>query len=431
MPSNLRNTFIAAILALYGVAPALALPTVTVPPSDSGAYSVQGSNMDGVAGVQLDIDYDAASLATPTVTLGGLAAGAMLAANTSRPGFIKIAIISTRSFSGSGQIVAISFASKTGNGGITSITTSMIDSKGSALAATASSPSTAAAAPASASTAALPFSQPAQQATSPAQPQIASTTLAANAAAGTIPAYLGTVTLPTDQQQRAEPQPATSPKAPVFTGEPAAAKIAEESQPPDKAAADAKTEETPQYVIHKGILDRFRRYSGSKKLSAVAALFDNKIARNIYQEPAILVSSGENSATLTVDIPARITTSPNFAVNGGKLVSFRQDERIRGRWRVEVLPEADSLEVAMTIIAGAEEFEFPLTVAPPLKTTLTLDEKGWNRFLNEAGTATAPRHDLNNDGVRDYRDEFIFVANYLAKKSATAKPDAAPKTPAK
>ena len=72
--------------------------------------------------------------------------------------------------------------------------------------------------------------------------------------------------------------------------------------------------------------------------------------------------------------------------------------------------------------AGAEEFEYPLTVAPPAKTALTLDESGWNRFLKEVGTSSAPQHDLNNDGLRDYVDEFIFVANHIARKSAPEKP---------
>jgi hypothetical protein len=108
----------------------VASATATVIPSGASSYSILGTNMDNVAGIQLDITYDKGSLANPTITQGALVAGALLAANTSRPGLIKIAIISTHAFSGSGEIAVISFASKTGNGGITSISTSMIDSKG-------------------------------------------------------------------------------------------------------------------------------------------------------------------------------------------------------------------------------------------------------------------------------------------------------------
>lgn len=117
---------------------AVASATVSVTPTGATSYSILGSGMDNVSGIQLDITYDTASLAAPTITQGALVAGAMLAANTTRLGFIKIAIISTRAFPGSGEIAAISFASKTGNGGITSISTNMIDSNGLSIAASGS-----------------------------------------------------------------------------------------------------------------------------------------------------------------------------------------------------------------------------------------------------------------------------------------------------
>jgi hypothetical protein len=229
--------------------------------------------------------------------------------------------------------------------------------------------------------------------------------------------------VPTEQQQQqADAQPPTSPPVPVYNGEPAAPKIEEPAQPSGTPISDAKTEETPQYVLYKGILDRFKQYNGSKQLSAMELLFDKKVAQTIHQEPAILLSDGVSKATLTVDIPARITSSPNFAVNGGRLVSFKQDKQSKDRWIIEVLPEAGAVRVTVTTIVGAEEFEYPLTVAPPVKTALKLDEAGWNSFLKEVGTSSAPQHDLNNDGLRDYVDEFIFVVNYIARKSAPTKP---------
>jgi hypothetical protein len=154
----------------------------------------------------------------------------------------------------------------------------------------------------------------------------------------------------------------------------------------------------------------------------MVALFDKKVAQTIHQKPEVLLSDGQSKAELTVDIPARINYSPNFAVNGGTLVSFKQDKQIKGRWIVEVSPEAGTVKVTVTIIVGAEEFEFPLTVTPPVKTAIALDESGWGKFLKEVGTTKSPIHDLNNDGVRDYVDEFIFVANYLAGKSTPVKP---------
>ena len=334
-----RSLFIFLLLT----SPAFAASVSVAPTGNPASFSIDSSGMDGVAGIQLDIAYDSASLANPTVTQGAVVSGAMFASNTSRPGIIKIAIISTRTFSGSGQIAAITFASKTGSGGITSATVSMIDSKGSSVAASATvTGSSGVGIPGLSDSAGVPFSQT----TSPPN-QTSTTTATTGTATGTTttPTYLGAVTLPADMQQRVDSQPAPASTAPVYREEPPAAKITEQAPPAGKSVADAKPEETPQYVVHKGILDRFRQYSGSKKLSAVVALFDKQIAQTVNQEPAIVISSGQNKAILTVDIPARINSSPNFAVNGGSLVSFKQDKQRKGRWIVEVLPEAGSVKV--------------------------------------------------------------------------------------
>ena len=360
---------------------ASATTTVSISPSSDSSYTVQGTGMDGVAGIQLDITYTS-SLGTPTVTQGGLVSGATLAANTSTPGQIRIAIISTRPFSGNGQIALIIFSGQSGAGSITSANGSLIDSNGKTV-------------PVS-----VVFSNP----------------------IGKVPdnpaTYPGTITLPTDQQQRPDSKPSIASVPPMNTGETTAAKIAEKTQPADKSSEEAKPEETPQYIIYRGILDRFRQYEGIKTLATMAALFDKRVAQTIQQEPAVLLSDGKSKATLTVGIPSGIPNSPNFAVNGGRLISFRRDKQNDKNWLVEVLPEAGSVRVTVLIIAGAEKFEYPLTVAPPIETALPLDERGWNRFVRETGTAKAPLYDLNNDGVRDYQDEFIFVANHLARKKS-------------
>ncbi|MBV5340975.1 MAG: hypothetical protein J0665_15695 [Deltaproteobacteria bacterium] len=409
-----------ALLILFSATIAMGA-SVTFTSSGSGSYLIQGNNMDGVAGIQLDIAYDATSLSSPTVTQGGLVSGAMLAANTSNPGVIKLAIISTTPFSGSGLIATISFASKTGNGGITSVASSMIDSKGSAYAPSNSNFSSEAASAGIITTPGVPFSQPTLQTSSSTPQQNTATARDANTASTTIPTYAGTVTLPTDLQQSTDVLPVAASTVPVNSEEPAASAITRQSKESDKSAPDLKIEETPQADISTGILEQFKRYNGSKNLSAIVTLFDKKIAHTISQVPSILLSNGQSEATLTVDIPTGINSSPNFAVKGGKLVSFKRDKQSMGRWIIAVLPEAGAVRVTVIIITSAEELEFPLTVAPSVKAGVTYDENGWKIFLKEVGTTKAPLHDLNNDGVRDYVDEFIFVANYLANKAGAVK----------
>ena len=411
--SSTRLLFAASLLVLSWSTSVLAAATVSVTSSGDKSYSVQGSGMEGVSGIQLDITYDSASLSNPTVAQGALVSGAMLAANTTLPGSIKIAIISTKSFSANGLIATITFANRQGNGGITYANVSMIDVNGAGFPA---SVSIAGGSGGSSQNLTNNLTEPTtrtnnDQSTTTIQPNIS-----------TSPTYLGTVTLPADLQQQAESKPTPDSTTPAYTAEATPDRYAQQSQPKDKPGAEAKTEETPQYVAFKGILERFKQDKGSKKLSDVEALFNKKVTQTIDQEPAVLLSNGQNKATLTIDIPARIKTSPNFAVNGGKLVSFKQDKKDKGRWIVDILPETGALKATITIIVGAEEFEYPLTVAPPVKTALTFDEQGWESFLKEVGTSKAPLHDFNNDGKRDYMDEYVFVANYVSIKAAKVKP---------
>jgi hypothetical protein len=66
--------------------------------------------------------------------------------------------------------------------------------------------------------------------------------------------------------------------------------------------------------------------------------------------------------------------------------------------------------------------DIPLVVVPPLKGQWVgkkLTEAEVNRFLAERGTDKAPLGDLNNDGRRDYRDDYIMIGNYLLAASPT------------
>lgn len=61
---------------------------------------------------------------------------------------------------------------------------------------------------------------------------------------------------------------------------------------------------------------------------------------------------------------------------------------------------------------------FPLTLVPKASPEVGkkkgLDEAAFNAFLSERGTSERPKFDLNNDGKRDYIDDYIYTANYIA-----------------
>jgi hypothetical protein len=401
-------SLISRFLLLFVMFASSALAASVSVGGNSPAFSVDGTGMSGIYGVQVDINYDPASLGYPAVTKGALASRALFAENHSTRGLIRIAVISNNTFSESGQIAAITFASKTGSGGITSLRYNIIDSSGSSIASSKENSTN----ESESQVAVIPLSTSSQSTES---------TLINQAGRISTATYPGTITLTADPQQKADLRP--EPTLPVSTNsdEPTVAKVAEQNQHSGNPVTEEQTAGTTIYYVYKGIFDRFRQYSGNKRLSDIAALFGRQVDHTIHQEPAILLSDGKNKAVLTIDVASGINSSTNFAVNGGILVSLKQDQQNKERWIVEVLPKADAVKVTVTVIAGTRELEYPLTVSPPLKTDLTLDEQGWSRFLKEVGTARAPLHDLNRDGVRDYMDEFIFVANYLAGKSAQLK----------
>lgn len=359
---------------------------------------INGSGMDGIAGIDLIINYDSSNLSTPTVTKGSLIPQSMLAANTSVPGVIRIAIISTTPFSGSGQIAVIKFASNTGKGWIRLASYSKIDAEAVKIPLDSSTPD------------------------AEAQPASQTTTTTTSPSAATV--VLGNVNYTTTQTE--------TPSARVETQTPEpAATIYQKSTPPQpepdsanpppapasrQPVTDARVSEPGQQIIYKGVLDRFKTYRGDKSLPFMAALFRKEISQFVRQEPEVAVSDGKSRIRIIVDLPNSLQTSPNFALDNATIISARKDSVVKGRWIIEALPEAAAWKATLSIIAGEESFEYPLTVTPPLGSSLKADQSGWNSFLKEIGTPQKPLHDFNRDGLRDYIDEFIFVANHLAGK---------------
>ncbi|KAF0215510.1 MAG: hypothetical protein FD174_4104 [Geobacteraceae bacterium] len=101
---------------------------VTISPEGDGVFTLQGIDFKDVAGIKVTISYDSATLANPRVEKGGLIAGAMMVSNTTAPGRVVIAAVSTKPLSGSGPIATIYF-DRTGTeaGRILSVTVELTD----------------------------------------------------------------------------------------------------------------------------------------------------------------------------------------------------------------------------------------------------------------------------------------------------------------
>ncbi len=416
----IRYILLAATLSVSSTSLALGA-SLLITSAGSGSYTVQGENMNGVAGIDLTIGYDASLLSTPTVSWGGLVSGALSIANTNVPGSIKIAIIRTDPFSGSGQIASVSFATQSGTGGIISISAKLIDSKGGAI------PSQAAIAPGATGTSAagqglittpgVPFSQPDSSRASSAT----AVTTTAPAAATQVPSSLGSVTMPGDGQARGEKQPAEtkSIRTPEYLEAPEAATRQIKSQVEEKSAGPVEPVDAKQtQTIHGSVLDRFRTYQGEKSPEILIALFTKEVSPSIRQEPAIVISDGKTAVRVTVDVSAVKGTSTSFALTGAKMISLKREDD-SNIWVLETLPQAGSLKAAVTIMNSDSTIEYPLTIVPPAG-GVTSSRADFAAFLKDNG-AKAPKHDLNGDGRHDSLDDYIYTAHYLIKTGAAEK----------
>ncbi len=406
-----------AVLSLLLNVSTVLAASVSIISSGGGTYIIKGDAMEGVAGIDLSLSYDSSSLATPSVSQGGLISGAMMAANTATSGTIKIAVISTRTFSGSGPIAVVTFASQKGAGGLSLVSANMLDGKGASIGAGASSNGSGlSAAPG------IPFSQPSTTSTTSSPASTGGT------AASAAPVYLGNVTMPTDTQTQAVPKPAEPPgtpaQPPAETSTPASTSAPAnpvDRQPPAKAEEPRKSGGNG-FTTYTAVLERFRTYRGEKSPGILVALFSKEIAPSISQEPNVALSDGSTHVKIIAVLPSPDEHSPNFALNGARLISLDKGDQA-DTWTIETLPQANALKATLTILNGNEVKEFPLTLAPPLK-VITFSEADFAAFLKNSGKTA----DLNNDGVRDYIDDYIYTANYLVRKKEVQQPPPHPGT---
>jgi Cohesin domain len=389
------------LLYLFSAAIALGA-SVSLTPLGNGVFIIYGNQMDGIAGIDLIANYDTSLLAAPKIDQGSfISEGAMFIANpTSTPDTIKIIIIKANSFSGSGQIATISFASHTGTGNI-AITTSMIDSSGTPV-------------PGGGSLTASDF----QTATPTTTPTAITNTSGSTTGAGDLtPKYLGTVSMPVDNPAKGDTKPADAivmPAPPSETVPPLPA----EPLPIENPSPETVKSEEIKLITYTGVIERFRSYKGEKTPASLISLFRQEIAPRIHQEPLVALSDGITVVKILADLPATGKKSPVFALNGAKLVSLKNNETTT-EWIVEALPHTNAIKARLTIFIGTNIIEFPLTIAPPVKGA-SQTETDFIAFLSDSGSAN-PKHDLNGDSKHDYLDDFIYTANYLAQKETIKK----------
>jgi hypothetical protein len=165
---------------------------------------------------------------------------------------------------------------------------------------------------------------------------------------------------------------------------------------------------------HRGIanvLSLFREYRGPKTEQAFIALFSRAPDQGFRQEPPIALSDGVTKIRVFFKTIPPAAQSPNFAITGAKQVSLKRDGM---QYILELIPDVGVCEATVAVLNQGKVTDYPLVVTPLLDVRSIpggkLDEAGFALFLKNAGVGKA---DLNGDGRQDYRDDYIYTANYL------------------
>jgi hypothetical protein len=418
--SVVYRVLLASALAVLPV-PALATTSPFLVSSSGDGVFVVSATLDNVAAMQLNLSYDPTTLTNPRVALGSLTRGMMNASNTgTNP--IQIAAIGSKPIKGSGPVAVISF-DKTGSslGVLTALNGSIIEGSGRSVAITAQiiNPTAVADLNAPSGNGNPGTGSGGDTKTPPVEIPVSNQPYVVG----------GSVTLPGDllaggqnketprqvAQENVERQKASEPAAasePTPTTPPPT-----ESQPPAPQPKKGVAQVTQPA---QSVLDKFRLFAGEKSVDNLTGLFNGNGAATFSQSPAIAITDGKATVKVTI---TKVTgeNAPTFTFNSARAVSVHSLGD--GDWEVVAKPEKGAINASIVMIANGEAQEIPLTVAPKAETVLSksgLPQDDFQLFLNDRGTATAPKYDLNGDGKRDYLDDYIYTANYLARTGGSA-----------
>ncbi len=175
-----------------------------------------------------------------------------------------------------------------------------------------------------------------------------------------------------------------------------------------------------KYVVYPGVLERFKEYGGERSPKALIALFKQPVMPSIKQNPSVFIADGTTVLEVLVELPERGSQAPNFALRGASLQSLRKQGD--NTWMIKAVPESGRVDAVLTVVNGENIVDYPFTIAPRVDVNLdkkgVVDEADFALFLATAEPGKTPTFDLNGDGRRDYVDDFIFTANYLAVAGA-------------
>lgn len=426
---SLLCLLIVAILCPLPVRPAAAAVQLTVMPVAGNVFVLQGKDLDGIAALDFQFNYDPAVMTNPQGGRGELIPGdAIFNFNPAVPGFINLRIrTNLESVSGSGTLATISFEGVgDAPGSILSLSANLVSVKATPVIAAVQilrklPPPVEPAKTGSAEkdeTSAVTSPEPFADSDAGTAAGMAGAVGEASgfAASGSVVMPHERVETERDTQGDFEEQVRASEGEEMQPTEriampPEPRSSNAESKPP----APAQVVKTTQY---QSVLDRMKAYTGERTPAALTALFSPVAGRQVHQDPAIVTSDGESVVTLRVELPPTLKDTPGFSFRNANMMSLEQTDD--GTWLIVLLPRKNVIEARVTIRFDGSVIVYPLVVSPPVDPALLAlsgsPEAAFARFLKQQGADRDPRFDLNGDGRFDYLDDYIFTAQYLAAR---------------
>jgi len=425
------------ILLVRQPSEAFASPIVTIAPASDNVYVIQGGDFSGISRVDIIIQYDTAALVGPRVVQGGLTAGAIIVVNPLKQGVLRFTLLRTAAINGSGTIATVTFVRMMSTGAdILSLAASAVSDTGQSIRVASqvvNTPKTADSGAATGETTEPQAGRSATESWTPARTTQETTAAPVSNAPETTPSVQPSgaammvhvesssrdaVQAETPSSDSSDPQ--ADPGVPRKDNDSVVvlAKAAPEENPLRKTSKP----ERKKTMMYKSALERFREFKGKKTPEALIALFDSGGGEN-RQDPPLVLSDGKTSVKVILELHSDGEDN-NFLLDGASLVSLTHKER--NYWVVELLPEKNTLEAAVSVPRNSQLHVTPLTVSPPRDVAIGRSpgkeaKVDFSSYLKERGTAKTPRFDLNGDGRRDYVDDYIFTANYIVRQRAAGK----------
>lgn len=411
----MKKIFLAAlVMFLVQMAATADAASISLVPGGSGVYVVKGADFTDIGGVEIEIQYDAATLANPRITQGPLLASTMFIPN---PKFsastVKFAAMSLSAIKGSGDLATITFDLKGAAPGAVTIARSKLTNVTANTVKLDTPPPAATADAGGTGVGTIPVGGSRTATTGTGTTSVAASGGGVSVSGGS---SIGTITLPQEQveaaiaERKAESEPLVTDLRKDMTlplGDSSAKKDSSEEKKSEPSKKDQQ-----KSVSYKSTLQLFKEYKGERSAGSLIPLFAEISPPDFTQEPLIALSDGKTPVKITLIVKQSGSETPKFLLQGANLKQLLNEGEGAVTWTIEAIPKKDAVEATLTVIDGRTVVDFPLKVVPQVNALLT---KG--KTLSEADfavyLANPPKFDLNRDGKFDAVDDYIYTANYI------------------